>query len=269
MLFRSGRLYVLGAPRKNGKTTVLVNWLSHLAFHEQIPCALFSLEMKATALAEKIIAAEASVDSFRLRMATLDGEEWVRITNAIANRYEAPLYIDDRRAVKADYIAAQARRAVRRYGVRVVAVDYFQLVSRGRAESARIGYVDICHAMQALAGEANVAVVLLSQIGRSAQARPDQRPTTADLMETSALEQDADVVTLLYHRPDGIPSPEGNVLELIVAANRHGPERTAPVYWQPGLQRVRDVTDAEDNASRSEGPRNRSKPFWQKDGGDD
>jgi replicative DNA helicase len=258
-----GRLYVTAALRKHGKTTLLVNQLSHLAFREGIPCALFSFEMKAGALAEKIIAAEGGIDAFRLRTARIDGEEWHRLSNVIAAHGNAPLYISDRRGLSVQQIITKARQTVRRHGVKVIAIDYFQRIRRPQgAKDERIGFSDNVHALQDFAGNADVAVLLLSQLGRMVEGRRDKRPTLNDLMETSSLEQDADVVTLFYHRPDGDPSPSGNILELMVAANRYGPSGVAPVFWNPRFQQVRDLEPCQEAYE----PTRRGKtPFWKED----
>ena len=231
------RLYVVGAGAKHGKTTVLTNWLSHLAFREAVPCAMFSLEMSRHEIAQKIISAEGGVDSFHLRMARLEDDEWHRIWNAAAERYDAPLYLDDNSANSLASLSVKLRKAARRYGVRVAGVDYFQLISTSRAESKRVGYVEVCHGLKQLTRETGVAIILLSQLGRLTRGE-QRRPILSDFQETSALEQDANVATLLYHRPKGVPNPDGDVLELIVAGNRHGPSGTAPVWWEPRYQRI-------------------------------
>lgn len=242
---QQGAFYVIGARPRMGKTTLAVNWLSHLAFREKVPVALFSMEMKGTAIGQKIMASEGRVNAFSLRMARLEERDWSALQITANKAYDAPLYVDDRRGQTVAQIVTTAKRAARQYGVRCVAIDYFQLLRLGgKAESARLAYVECSHALQALAGDANITVLLLSQLARSAEMRADRRPALEDLKETGALEEDADVVTLIYH-PQGKPS--AGAVELIVAKNRLGEsEKTAHAYWNPELQQFRDLRAGEE-----------------------
>jgi replicative DNA helicase len=251
---QQGAFYVIGARTGMGKTTLAVNWLTHLAFRERIPVALFSLEMGARAIGQKIMAAEGGVSAFRLRMANLQEDHWMKIQNAAAKAYNAPFYVDDSRSQSVVQITTKARRAARQYGVRCVAVDYFQLLSLGaRAESARLAYVECSHQLQALAGDANIAVILLSQLGRSAEMRPDRRPQREDLKETGSLEEDADVVTLLHH-PQG--KAQRGVVELLIEKNRLGEShRVARAWWEPEVQRFRNLESGEDFQEPKQSPR--------------
>ena len=242
-LKRGGITVVAGRPRE-GKTTLTVNWLSHLAIRENVPVALFSLEMNARAIGQKIIAAEGGVDAFKLRMGHLAAEDWTTITATVAKAYSAPLYVDDSRGQTVEQIAAKARRAARRYGVKVIAIDHFQRLRLGaKAESARLAWVECMHSLQVLAGDANLAVLVPSQIGRGIGQRADHRPTLEDLKETGALEEDADMVVMIYH-PQG--KPVAGVMELMVEKNRFGESgQSVYAYWDPKHQRFRDVADGE------------------------
>lgn len=257
-LKQGGVTVVAGRPRE-GKTTLTVNWLSHLALREKVPVALFSLEMNAHAIGQKIIAAEGGVDAFKLRMGHLTQDDWSIITATVGKVYSAPFYVDDSRGQTVERIAAKARRAARKYGVRVIAIDHFQRLRLGaRAESARLAWVECMHNLQVLAGDANLAVLLPSQIGRGIGQRVDRRPTLEDLKETGALEEDADMVVMLYH-PQGGPA-EG-VMDLIVEKNRFGESgQTVHAYWDPRHQRFRDVADSEGASAP------RGSTWWKKDG---
>jgi replicative DNA helicase len=258
-----GRLYVWAGRPKCGKTTAVVNLLTHLSLRQGVPVAMFSMEMKAAAVAQKIISAETGVSSFGIRMGRLRDEDIQNVIAAIPGLQTAPFLVDDKRGLSPIQLVTRARRVVRQHGVKVVAIDYLQLVKHGNSRDNRVGFMQAVHDLQELAGESNVALVLLSQLSRSVNTRAGKFPTLEDLKETGALEEDADAVTFLYHPPDGDPSPQGGVMQFVVAANRYGATGSVPVYWDPDHQRIRDVTPSEE-IEEGEQPKPRGRRlFWQ------
>lgn len=243
-----GSYYVVAARPREGKTCLLTNWFCHLAFRQGIPVALFSLEMKARALAGRIMAAEMGVPAYRIRMASLEGEDWQKITDGLARHYRAPLYIDDSRGQDIRSICIKAKQAVKRLGVRAIGVDYFQLLKVGKAESMRLGYVEASHALQELAGTCDVPVILLSQLGREVEGREGRRPRLSDLKETGALEEDPDVVAMIYH-----PKRQrlGGLAQLIIEKNRFGESgRIVDCWFDAEHQRFRDLRAGEAEGQR-------------------
>jgi replicative DNA helicase len=199
---------------------------THVAVREHKPVLFFSLEMGHHELTERVLAAEARVDSKKLRTGKLTEPEWSKISHAIGRVAEAPLYIDDNPHVTVMEIRAKARRLKSKLGeLGMVVIDYMQLMSgSGRAENRQVEVSEMSRGLKILARELEIPVVALSQLNRGLELRADKRPMLADLRESGGLEQDADVVMFIYR--DEVYHPDSNdkgQAEIIVSKHRSGP----------------------------------------------
>ncbi|MDK2820601.1 MAG: replicative helicase [Clostridia bacterium] len=228
-------LIICAARPGMGKTSFCLNIAQRVAVKNNIPVAIFSLEMSKEQLVQRMLAAEAMVDQHRLRTGYLDEDDWVRLVNAAGVLGEAPIYIDDTPAVSALEIRAKARRLQAENGLGIVIVDYLQLMqAHRRVDSRQQEIALISRSMKALARELNVPVVVLSQLNRGVEQRQDKKPVMADLLESGAIEADADVILFLYRPQYYDPDTEKKgIAEVIVAKHRNGPVGTVEMAFLP------------------------------------
>ena len=228
-------LYVVGARPSMGKTSFALGMAAHAAVRANKPVLLFSLEMGHLELTQRLLCSEARIDSTKIRDGRLDGRDWDQITAACNRLSQAPMWIDDNPNVTVMEIRARARRLKSQTGdLGAVVVDYLQLMTgRNSADNRQVEVAEISRGLKVLARELECPVVALSQLSRNLESRQDKRPMLADLRESGAIEQDADVVMFLY-RDDyynpGDPETEGTA-EIIVAKNRNGPTDTATLAF--------------------------------------
>jgi replicative DNA helicase len=220
----SDLIIVAGRPSM-GKTTFALNIAQHAAIQGGIPSAIFSLEMAKEQLALRMLCSEAKVDAHRLRGGFLSEADWPKLTRAAGNLSEAPIFIDDTPGLTALEMRAKSRRLKAERKLGLVIVDYLQLM-RGRADSdtREQEISDISRSLKALAKELTVPVIALSQLNRRVEERGDKRPQLADLRESGAIEQDADVIIFLY-REEIYNRSENNrgKAEIIIGKQRNGP----------------------------------------------
>lgn len=220
-------LIIIAARPGVGKTALGLNIAEHVGVHVRRPVAIFSLEMSKEQLVIRFLCSQAKVDSSKLRTGFLSREDWPILTRAAGVLAEAPIYIDDTPAQSALDIRAKARRLQVELGdLALVIVDYLQLMqARGRTESRQQEISGITRALKALAKELNVPVIALSQLSRAVEQRKPPKPQLSDLRESGAIEQDADVVALIYrdevYNPED--SPDKGIAELNIAKQRNGP----------------------------------------------
>ena len=228
-------LYVVGARPSMGKTSFALAMAAHAAIRVQRPVLVFSLEMGHMELTQRLLCSEARVDSTKIRDGRLGPRDWDQITAACSRLTEAPMWIDDNPNVTVMEIRARARRLKSQTGdLAMVAVDYLQLMTgRHSADNRQVEVAEISRGLKVLARELECPVVALSQLSRNLESRQDKRPMLADLRESGAIEQDADVVMFLY-RDDyynpGNAETEGTA-EIIVAKNRNGPTDTTSLAF--------------------------------------
>jgi replicative DNA helicase len=222
---QKSNLVIVGARPAMGKTSFALNIATHVAVRERVPVVVFSLEMNKAELTHRILAAQAEVDSQRLRTGHLTEREWAKIGNAMSILSDAPLYIDDSPNLTVMDIRAKARRLAAKVGLGLVVVDYLQLMtSRQRAENRQVEVSEISRGLKILARELTVPVLAISQLSRGLEQRTDKRPILADLRESGSLEQDADVVLFVYRDEVYTSSSEDRgVAEVIIAKHRNGP----------------------------------------------
>ena len=218
-------LVIVGARPAMGKTSFALNIAAHAAMEGNTPTLIFSLEMSHLEITQRLICAEARVEASRMRNGRLHDSDWGKISHAVGRLGEAPLYIDDNPMITVMDIRAKARRLKSREGLGLVIIDYLQLMSgRSNAENRQVEISEISRGLKILARELSVPVIALSQLSRQLEMRADKRPQLADLRESGALEQDADVVMFLYRdEVYNSESPDRGTAEVIVSKHRSGP----------------------------------------------
>ncbi|WP_460733443.1 replicative DNA helicase [Lysobacter tyrosinilyticus] len=219
-------LIILAARPAMGKTTLALNMAEYAAFRSKQPVAVFSMEMSASQLAMRLISSVGRVNAQRLRTGQLEDEDWSRVTSAIRQLREVKIFIDDEPGLSPVKLAAKARRLKREHGLGLIVIDYLQLMSvPGNSENRATEISEISRSLKGLAKELQVPVIALSQLNRSLETRTDKRPVMADLRESGAIEQDADMIMFIY-RDDYYNkenSPDKGLAEVIIGKQRSGP----------------------------------------------
>lgn len=226
-------LVIVAARPSMGKTTLALNVAHHIAVREKKPTAFFSMEMSREQLAQRLLCAQAHIDSQSLRRGYLSQDDWKKLTRAVGPLSDAPLYIDDSASLSVMEIRSKARRLKAEKGLEAIFVDYLQLMrGHGRAENRQQELSEISRSLKALAKELNLPVVALSQLSRAVEKRPDRRPILSDLMESGGIEANADMVLFIYREAYYMRDTEkGNTAEVIVAKQRNGPTGTIELYF--------------------------------------
>ena len=230
--FKGGQLIVLAARPKMGKTTLAQNAAEHIALHHQKPVAFFSFEMRPEELGDRLLSSQGDIDAERIRRGTLDDADWANASAAIQRLRSARIYITRPRTARVAHVCAQARRQHAKSALGLIVIDYLQLMETSGDNRAQ-GISDITRALKLLAVELDVPVVLLSQLNRDLEKRDNKRPIPADLRDSGAIEQDADVVVFIYR--DEIynkASRYAGTAELIVALQRNGPPGDCRVLYR-------------------------------------
>jgi replicative DNA helicase len=245
-LQHSDLVIIAGRPSM-GKTSFALSVAMHAAMEERIPTAIFSLEMGMSHVVQRMLCAEARVEAYRLRTGRLGDKDWPKLTTAAGRLSEAPIYIDDTASMNVLELRAKARRVKAEQGIGIILVDYLQLLKAGgRYESRQQEMTEICRSLKSLAKELEIPVVALSQLSRAVEARDSKRPQLADLRESGAIEQDADLVAFIY-RPGyykALQNPdekENYEAELIVAKQRNGPTDNVPLIFRREYMRFEDA----------------------------
>jgi replicative DNA helicase len=228
--FQKQDLVVIAARPSMGKTSLALTIAQHAAIESNAVVGIFSLEMSAESLAMRMLCSEASVDAQKFRSGYLSNEEWTRLGKALGRLADARIFIDDTPAISVLEMRAKSRRlATEQKQLDLIVVDYLQLMSgsSNRFESRQQEVSQISRELKALAKELDIPMVALSQLSRAPENRTDHRPQLADLRESGAIEQDADVVAFIYREEQYNKSEENkNIAELIVAKQRNGPTDT-------------------------------------------
>ena len=224
-------LIILAARPSMGKTALALNIAGNVALRQKQPVAIFSLEMSKESLLLRLLASEARVDAHKFRTGHMNREDWSKITGTLASLGEAPIWIDDSASSTVLEMGAKARRLIRDRGLSLMIVDYLQLAvptNTGRQSNRQEEVSGMSRALKGLAKELKIPIVVLSQLTRAPE-REDRKPQLADLRESGAIEQDADVV-LFINRPNfyktDLPEEDRAKAELIIAKQRNGPTGT-------------------------------------------
>jgi replicative DNA helicase len=233
-----------------GKTAFALNIAQHAAMEAGIHVAIFSLEMSKEQLAMRMLSSEARVDSQRLRKGFLGETDWPKLTTAAGRLSEAPLFIDDTPAITVLEMKAKSRRLKAESGLGLIILDYLQLMRSGSFKDSREQEIsEISRSLKALAKELNVPIVALSQLNRKVEDRTNRRPQMADLRESGAIEQDADVIAFIYrdevyNKSDD--NPEKGLAEVIIGKQRNGPTGMAKLAFLEKYTCFENLARAED-----------------------
>ena len=226
---QKGNLVIVAGRPSMGKTALALNMASHVSVHMQLPVAVFSMEMSSEELAMRILSSHGRLDQQGLRTGRLKNEDFSRLSRAMGELAQVPLFIDETPALNPLDLRSRARRLYRQYGgLGLIVVDYLQLMAGTSAGENRATEIsEISRSLKALAKELHVPVVALSQLNRSLEQRPNKRPVMSDLRESGAIEQDADVILFIYR--DEVyneDSPDKGIAEIIIGKQRNGPTGT-------------------------------------------
>ncbi|HEX68103.1 MAG TPA: replicative DNA helicase [bacterium] len=246
--FHPGELIVVAGRPGMGKSSFVLNIALHVALDHNMPVAIFSLEMDASEIARKLLCMEARVDLHRLRQGFIDEDEWPKLSIAAGRLHDAPLFIDDTPSITPLELRAKARRLKKREGIKLLIVDYLQLMRLSRkVESRQQEIAEISFSLKSLAKELGIPVIAVSQLSRRPEERSDNRPRLSDLRESGAIEQDADVVILLYRRDMYEPEEEyKGICEVNIAKQRNGPTDQFNLHFIKEYTRFEDITYVEE-----------------------
>lgn len=247
--FHPGDLVIIAARPGMGKTSFALSILYHLSVVDDVPSAFFSLEMSRQQIAMRLLGEESKIPLKKIRSGFLNENEIERLTEAAIKMMNAPLYIDDTASLSILDLKAKARRLKKEKDVKIIVIDYLQLLrSHRKVENRQQEVAEISRGLKALAKELEIPVVALAQLSRQAEMRADKRPQLADLRESGSIEQDADLV-LFIHRPEYYkknPSPqEEGLAEIIIAKQRNGPTGTVNLAF------IKEITKFENLAKTS------------------
>jgi replicative DNA helicase len=243
-----GQMVIIAARPAIGKSTLGLDLARSCSIRNGLTSVLFSLEMGRNEITMRLLSAEARVALHHMRSGTMTDDDWSRLARRMGEVSAAPLFIDDSPNMSMMEIRAKCRRLKQRHDLRLVIVDYLQLMSNGgsrRPESRQQEVSEMSRALKLLAKELEIPVIAIAQLNRGPEQRTDKRPMMSDLRESGSLEQDADVVILL-HREDAYEreSPRAGEADMIVAKHRNGPTATITVAFQGHYSRFVDMAQS-------------------------
>jgi replicative DNA helicase len=239
---RSDLIIVAGRPSM-GKTAFCLNVAHNIAASYKLPVAIFSLEMSKEQLTQRLLASEAQIESSYLRSGRLSQTQWEPLTRAIGILSEMPIYIDDTPNITVTQMRSQSRRLQAEQGTELglIVIDYLQLME-GAGDNRVQELSKITRQLKGLARELSVPIIALSQLSRGVEARTNKRPMLSDLRESGSIEQDADLVIMLYrdeyYSPD---TPDRGIAEVIIAKHRNGPTGTAKLLFNPQFTKFQNL----------------------------
>lgn len=269
--WQNSDLIIIAARPAMGKTAFVLSMAKEMTVTHSIPVAIFTLEMANVQLVKRLLSNVASLEGEKIKSGQLSNEEWDRLNASLKNLYSAPLYLDETPGLSITELRTKARRLVREHGVKMIMIDYLQLMNAGglKLGSREQEVSTISRSLKALAKELNIPIIALSQLNRSTETREDKRPVLSDLRESGAIEQDADIVCFI-HRPEYYTKSgedaQGNdirgLAELIVAKHRSGAVgdvklRFVSKYakfenWQEGYNAVREALGSTGEGTKME-----------------
>lgn len=241
-----GQMIIIAARPGVGKSTLGLDFLRSCSIKHQMASVIFSLEMSRSEIVMRLLSAEAKIKLADMRSGRMNDDDWTRLARRMSEISEAPLYIDDSPNLTMMEIRAKARRLSQKAGLKLIVVDYMQLMTSGKKYESRQQEVsDFSRSLKLMAKELDVPVVAISQLNRGPEQRTDKKPMISDLRESGSLEQDADMVILL-HRPDAFErdDPRGGEADLIIGKHRNGPTKTITVAHQLHLSRFTNMAKA-------------------------
>ena len=236
-------MIVIAARPGVGKSTLGLDFLRSCSIKNRLTSVIFSLEMSKSEIVMRLLSAEAKIKLSDMRSGRMSDDDWTRLARRMSEISEAPLFIDDSPNMMMMEIRAKARRLKQKHDLRLIVIDYLQLMTSGKkVESRQQEVSEFSRQLKLLAKELEVPVVAMSQLNRGPEQRTDKKPMLADLRESGAIEQDSDMVILL-HRPDAFErdDPRGGEADLILAKHRNGPTKTITVAHQLHLSRFTNM----------------------------
>jgi replicative DNA helicase len=242
---RSDLVIIAGRPAM-GKTSFALNIAVNIAKEHKLPVAVFSLEMSKEQLVQRLLAGEAQIESNRLRAGRLTQTDMEPLINAVESLSNVPLFLDDTANLTVAQMRSQARKLQAEQGGKlgVILIDYLQLME-GSSENRVQEISKITRSLKGLARELNVPILALSQLSRGVESRTNKRPMMSDLRESGSIEQDADLIIMLYrdsyYNPD---SPDHDLAEVIITKHRNGPTGTVKLIFQPELTKFLNLANA-------------------------
>ena len=241
--FHPGQMIIIAARPGVGKSTLALDVARNASVKHGLTSVIFSLEMSKSEITMRLLSAEAGIKLSQMRSGRMQDQDWQKIVKRMSEISDAPLFIDDSPNMTMMEIRAKARRLKQRHDLKLIVLDYLQLMSSGKkVESRQQEVSEFSRQMKLLAKELEVPVIAISQLNRGPEQRTDKRPMLSDLRESGSLEQDADMV-ILVHRPDVWESddPRAGEADLIVAKHRNGQTMTVAVAHQLHYSRFTDL----------------------------
>lgn len=244
--FNNSNLMILAARPAMGKTALAINIAENICFKNNIPVGIFSLEMSAEQLVNRIICSQSEVESEKIKTGSLNGSEYQRIVGTVHQIQNHVMVIDDQPGLKVTDLRARARRMKEVYGIGFLVIDYLQLISGSGTmrtqESRQVEISEISRMLKNLARELNIPVLCLSQLSRKVEERQGHRPMMSDLRESGSIEQDSDIVMFLLRREYYDPTDKPGMAEIIVAKNRHGGVGTVNMTYRKEIIQFANYT---------------------------
>jgi replicative DNA helicase len=245
--FQRGDLIIAAGRPSMGKTSFVLNIARNIASYHKLPVAVFSLEMSKEQLVQRLLSGEVRIESSRLRAGRISSQEWEPLGHAISMLSQMPIYIDDTPGISVSEMRSRMRRLQAENGgaLGLVIIDYLQLMETKGTDNRVQALSNITRSLKGLAREFSVPVVALSQLSRSVESRNDKRPLMSDLRESGAIEQDADLIMMLYrdeyYNKD---TPDRGLAEIIINKHRNGPTGTVKLLFEPQFTQFRNLTTA-------------------------
>jgi len=263
--FQKNDLIIVAARPSVGKTAFALNIAQNVGVRAKETVAIFSLEMSAAQLVQRMICAEAQIDASRMRTGKFEGDDWERMAMAVGLLSEADIHIDDTPGITVNEIRAKCRRLKKEGKLGMIVIDYLQLIQgRGRNGANRQEEVSqISRTLKQIARELEVSVIALSQLSRGVEQRQDKRPMMSDLRESGAIEQDADIVAFLY-RDDYYDkeSEKKNIIEVIIAKQRNGPVGTVELFFMKNFNKFANYEYVHEGKTPAGNAKNIEKRKW-------
>ncbi len=245
---QDGEMIIIAARPSMGKTAIAMNIVENVAANNRMPVAVFSLEMSKQQLAQRLMCSRAQIDAQKVRKSALSSEEFQKLAAVVTELNKAPIWVDDSPSLTILDLRAKARRLKMQHDIKLIMVDYMQLMDNPGPENRQQQISEISRGVKAVARELNVPVICLSQLNRASEGRDGHRPRMSDLRESGSIEQDADVIALLhredYYRmsePDFMPD---NIAEVIIAKQRNGPTGTVKLTFDNRTTTFRNLAAA-------------------------
>ncbi|HEX8990031.1 MAG TPA: replicative DNA helicase [Rhodocyclaceae bacterium] len=230
-----GDLVIVAGRPSMGKTAFALNIAQHVGVEVRLPVAIFSLEMSGPQIANRLLSSVGRINQNTLRTGRLTDDDWDKMTNALGKLHEAPIHVDETGAINATDLRARARRLHRKCGkLGLIVIDYIQLMTSNRESENRATEIsEISRGIKALAKELECPIIALSQLSRKVEERNDKRPLMSDLRESGAIEQDADIIIMMYreeyYKPDAMEAK--GLAEAIITKHRNGPTGTVTLTF--------------------------------------